>query len=539
MHRTLIAVSIALLASCVHRSGIAATPHADTGHARFEIYGMLGEYESRYSDGKRIEGFDGTFQYYLQETPLAAHFERLLRAFCAEEGINPKFDKKIESSGSITITFFSPAIAAAIDCHYIDGSLDRSVFDGASDEDLLRYAAGAYLRFGHDKINGITAGNAFRKLHTVGLVLHRLGCSGVKLYYLKETVPTVVILVFSPSPRVKKRLGIQKEVAISEIVDSRTRTIELVKEIPPNPAAKPASASVTPPARPETRLPSVVAERLPDEGPAKVTELSLGCSDVRDEDLAALKLLTKLQRLDLSGTKISDVGLAHLKALPQLDWLDLSNTRVSDAGLAHLKPLTRLQGLDLSNTRIGDAGLEHLKPLTQLEALCLSNTRVSDAGLAHLKPLTRLQWLDLDNTQVSDAGLEHLKPLTQLKGLYLGSTRVSDAGLAHLKPLTRLQRLDLIDTKISDAGLDHLKPLTQLQWLRLAYTQAGNAGLAYLETLTQLQTLDLDCTKVGDAGLKHLRTLAQLQRLLVFNTKVTKAGVKALQTHLPSSWVER
>jgi len=249
-HFMVITAVVVMLAGCVHKCEIAPAPLAATGHTRFEVFGMLGEYVARDTDGIRIEEFDG---YYPTETGAAAHFEKLLRAFCAEEGINPTFDKKVGSEGDII--FFSPAIAAVIDRHYTNGTLDESVFDGASDEDLLRYVAGAYLRFGDDKKRAVIVElNAGRKLHTVGIVLSRLGCSGVKLYYTTNLVPASCVLVFSPSQRVKKRLGILKELAVSELTD-HPDDLELWVEIPPNQATNPTSTSVMPPARPEARQP--------------------------------------------------------------------------------------------------------------------------------------------------------------------------------------------------------------------------------------------------------------------------------------------
>ena len=515
------AFAVALLAGCVHKSENVPAPLAVAGHTRFEVFGMLDEYVGRFSDGQLIETFSGG------ETALAAHFERLLRAFCTEEGINPTFDKKVGQEGCIM--FFSPAIADAIDRHYTNGVLDESVFDGVSDEDLLRYVAGAYLRLGDEKKSVILGANAVQKLHTVGLVLHRLGCSGVKLYCTRDLVPTSVILVFRPSQRVKKRLGIQKEAAVSELAYFKKNILELVEEIPPNQATKPTSTSATPPAMPEARPPSGLGEKLKGKDPAKITELSFSCTDIRDEDLAALKPLTQLQKLDLCATQISDAGLVHLETLTQLKWLSIANPKISDAGLAHLKTLTKLETLSLDGTQISDAGLMYLKTLTQLQYLDLDSTQISDAGLAHLEKLTQLQFLLLEGTKISGAGLEHLKPLTRLQSLWLQGTQVSDAGLVHLEPLTQLKCLNLCGTQISDAGLAHLKTLTQLQRLNLCGTKISDVGLEYLKALTQLQVLDLTVTKIGDAGLEHLKALTQLQELTLTSTRITDTGLKSLK----------
>ena len=120
---------------------------------------------------------------------------------------------------------------------------------------------------------------------------------------------------------------------------------------------------------PAPALPSVIVEKLKGKDPAKATKVDLTWSKVQDQDLAALKALTQLHRLNLSCTKVSDAGLEHLKGLTQLRVLGLAGTKISDAGLAHLKSLTQLQSLVLAETQVSDAGLAHLNLLAQLKDL--------------------------------------------------------------------------------------------------------------------------------------------------------------------------
>ncbi len=142
---------------------------------------------------------------------------------------------------------------------------------------------------------------------------------------------------------------------------------------------------------------------------ATVVCVYLDSSAQRDSDLAPLKELTQLQRLELSGADVTDAGLEHLKGLTQLQRLVLTGTRVSDAGLEHLRRLTQLQLLNLAHTQVTDAGLEHLKGLAQLKELNLSYTHVTDAGLEHLKGLTQLRALKLRETNVTDEGVKALQ----------------------------------------------------------------------------------------------------------------------------------
>ena len=58
---------------------------------------------------------------------------------------------------------------------------------------------------------------------------------------------------------------------------------------------------------------------------------------ITNSDLAHLKCLKSLERLNLAGTQIDDAGLFHLKELGGLRYLWLSGTKVSDAGVADLQ----------------------------------------------------------------------------------------------------------------------------------------------------------------------------------------------------------
>jgi hypothetical protein len=200
-----------LLATAIPALADVATP---AGRAKFEIFGMLDEYGGRYMDGSRVEGF------YPSESALAEHFESLLPAFCAEEGIDGAFEKRVDDGHTI---FYSSAIAAAINRQYSNNGLKGSFFDGASTDDKLRYLKGTYLRYGYNKnIAAFCMADAPAKLHTVGVLLARLGCTHVELYSTGDTmVPTSLVLLFTPSPVVKESLGIEKVVTVSDLKEFR------------------------------------------------------------------------------------------------------------------------------------------------------------------------------------------------------------------------------------------------------------------------------------------------------------------------------
>ncbi|MGB7326022.1 MAG: hypothetical protein WBD31_14205 [Rubripirellula sp.] len=74
------------------------------------------------------------------------------------------------------------------------------------------------------------------------------------------------------------------------------------------------------------------------EGMANLRELDLNDSQVSDDGLAKLSLLTGLEVIRLRATTVTDVGLEqHLSRLPSLKRLDLRGTSVSDAAVATWK----------------------------------------------------------------------------------------------------------------------------------------------------------------------------------------------------------
>lgn len=210
-----------------------------------------------------------------------------------------------------------------------------------------------------------------------------------------------------------------------------------------------------------------------------------------------------------------DQDLAQIGRLRRLERLDIGHSRVTDAGLAHLEGLNRLQLLDLAGTPISDRGLVHLGRLTGLEILYLNFTTVGDTGLAHLKDLGKLQSLDL------------------------GTTNVTDGGLAHLKGLSNLRALTLIECPVGDEGLAHLENLTRLEWLGL-----GRLDVTEFTERSRMRgpngfTRDIPSdARVTDAGLRHLKKMSRLRRLYLVGTEVTDAGVRELQQALPKVDIE-
>jgi len=212
-----------------------------------------------------------------------------------------------------------------------------------------------------------------------------------------------------------------------------------------------------PPKRDKHPLVSWLGEQFGPEYVHTLTRISLDGRPIRDDDLADLSGLTKLQMLYLNGTPLSDAALAHLRSLTQLQVLELRETTIGDAGMSHLRGLKSLQALYLDRTRVGDVGLASLGGLTELRALHIGHSHITDAGMAHLAGLSKLQVLTLPKTRISDAGLAHLRGLTSLRSLDLDGTDITDQGLKHLDGLVELQVLFVGGSRVSDEGIRKFK----------------------------------------------------------------------------------
>ena len=209
MKRFCILVTSLFLTACMERATADGIPKE--GRSKFEIFGMKDEYLMVYGDrdGKTIERFDPG------ESVPAAHFEKLLPSYCAEEGIKADFIKKVDGQG---FTYFlSPTITADILSHYTQvAKLKDSEFLGASSEDLQRYVFGAYTRDNYKRAAIICAANSPSKVHNLAKCLYKLGCADVHVYRF-DAVPISNIVVFSPTENVRKKLGIKNEISFAEL----------------------------------------------------------------------------------------------------------------------------------------------------------------------------------------------------------------------------------------------------------------------------------------------------------------------------------
>jgi len=184
------------------------------------------------------------------------------------------------------------------------------------------------------------------------------------------------------------------------------------------------------------------ARKITDKGLAhlkdlkNLEDLNLECTQTTAKGLVHLEGMTKMRRLRLSSEvrpQGQPSGLKYLAGMTELRMLDARGLCADDDELKAVKNMTKLEELNLCYTHITDKGLEHLAGLTALKDLDLFGTGVKGEGLKHLKDLKELKFLNLNFTPLDDSALEHLKKLTGLKELLISNSNMSKKSIEELR----------------------------------------------------------------------------------------------------------
>lgn len=163
---------------------------------------------------------------------------------------------------------------------------------------------------------------------------------------------------------------------------------------------------------------------------------------------------THARTANLMGEPIDNAMMALLGDLPYLEQLILNDTGLRDEHLAPLAGLVRLNSLSLGRNALTGEGLRHLSRLRGLETLALrGNPDLGDQGLEVIGRLSRLRVLDLALCNVSDAGIARLTGLSRLQHLILADNPVTDEGAQLLANLPSLSRVNLGGTRVTPAGV--------------------------------------------------------------------------------------
>jgi internalin A len=126
-------------------------------------------------------------------------------------------------------------------------------------------------------------------------------------------------------------------------------------------------------------------------------------TSVTDAGAEELRQLRNLRSLDLRLNRITSRPLRHIGEMSELRELTLSMKRSSiparDEDMAFLRRLTKLNRLSLSSAKLNDDWLVYLEKLINLTSLDLSDTGMTAEGFDHLKGLPNLTvFLNLHGT---------------------------------------------------------------------------------------------------------------------------------------------
>jgi len=168
---------------------------------------------------------------------------------------------------------------------------------------------------------------------------------------------------------------------------------------------------------------------------AKLADLTrvtlMGDSYKTLSDISQLNTLTKLEFLRVSGVhqddSILDISnLTHLKNLTILLYRNRRqdiNDEFKDKDLACLRGLTSLERLQLGSNGIGDEGSQYLAGLRNLNSIIINGSpRITDKTLTYLSPLKKLRRIVIHNSVITDQGLSYLHDTDTLETIEITST---------------------------------------------------------------------------------------------------------------------
>ncbi|QVL31325.1 hypothetical protein KIH39_21130 [Telmatocola sphagniphila] len=357
----------------------------------------------------------------------------------------------------------------------------------------------------------------------------------------------------------------------------------------PRPRAEPDLLGVLPP-KPISELPAADPKKMIDthKGQIKINEEAEGKpivavvlknSQVSNLDLAELRSLNKLERLDLTNCPgVFDQGLAYIGELKNLQVLKLNGTSITGDGFGFLKDLKNLTTLELPNQNFTTKQLAPLMALPNLERInCLNGENLyfklkNLEGLKNLKELDltspdmvgfdplmflphfkKLESLKVNNpasrslpkvgelvelrtlqmTGIYYSRLDQWRPLSNLKELReltISSGMLDDTKLVVLRELSNLEKLHLNCPRLTDKGIGRVRDYGKLRDLSLADCGISDATLESIGDMKELEELDLTGTQITDAGLAKLKEMEELRNLKIGNDKLTGKGLNELRS---------
>lgn len=247
--------------------------------------------------------------------------------------------------------------------------------------------------------------------------------------------------------------------------------------------------------------------------------LNLSYSQVDDQLLSSVYLLSRVSRIDLSFTQVTSGAFRFLSRIPTLSDLNLFECSISDEGFAFLRSATKLYRLVLGFTQRGsgwtvtDLGISAISNLKSIEVLGLRNCRITDLGIDLIvENFKYLHVLDIQGCSITDRALKKLSESKSLTHLEVGNDRLTDAGYRYLCGIPTLSYLG----SCHGMEIPSLARFTTLSALSLDTTWTVTEALQYIAKLTQIVALSLrDCDWITTESLHLLAGLTELRFLYV------------------------
>lgn len=261
---------------------------------------------------------------------------------------------------------------------------------------------------------------------------------------------------------------------------------------------------------------------LRDVSVADVKQLSLPWTSITDAGVANLPSMPQLTHLEITGKNLTNACFHALDKFPRLTNLTIQGPRAATADdLAEVKKLSGLERLDIGAIEIGDDALPVLLALPKLTDLRLNwaydgsrGPKLSPSAIARLGGCGRLKLLSLNGCAVDDAALK---------------------AIAESQP--ELFSLSLASTLVTDESIGSIQKLPKLEWLRLSHTRITDAGIATLASHPSIKTLLLDDTRISDQALATFATMPKLKEISVRRSQLSEAGIASFKKLKPDAYV--
>ncbi|HET6249097.1 MAG TPA: hypothetical protein VFE47_15485 [Tepidisphaeraceae bacterium] len=235
---------------------------------------------------------------------------------------------------------------------------------------------------------------------------------------------------------------------------------------------------------------------------------------ISGEGIAFLRNMHSLRSLSLQTDNVENAqanGLGSLAALAELQDISLAGWNLRDKDIAELKVFLSLTSVRIKGRHIDDDGFANLIPLKKLRLIDVSHSGVSDQSMTLLRSFPDLIDLDVSSTHITDNAMPPICMLKNLRSLSLAYTRVHDTNINQIAAMKELRLLNLSGTACTDAAIREIAKLPNLTVL-MAPEQMTNAGLESLLS-TKVTSLDLSFTKITDDGVSALSRMSEIEEL--------------------------